>query len=140
MGLGVPSTVPAPATILAVHRDLETRERIAGMNTQGCHSCGATLRRGWGFAFKAAAAPPSAADAGAPGPSVRCFWCALRHPALLRRSLTASLVVGTALTLLNQGDTLLAGGWNSALYWKVPLTYCVPFVVATYGALSSCRQ
>jgi hypothetical protein len=110
------------------------------MNTRSCHRCGATLRRGCSFAFKAAAAPRSADDAGAPEPSVRCLRCALRHPALLRRSLTASLVVGTALTLLNQGDTLLAGGWNSALYWKVPLTYCVPFVVATYGALSGCRQ
>jgi len=74
------------------------------------------------------------------GQSARCLRCALRHPALLRRSLTASVVVGTALTLLNQGDTLLSGQWNNALYWKIPLTYCVPFIVATYGALSNSRQ
>ncbi len=110
------------------------------MNTQGCHRCRVTLRRGWSFAFKTASAPSSAHDAGPPGASVRCLRCALQHPGLLRRSLTASLVVGTALTLLNHGDTLLAGGWNSALYWKIPLTYCVPFLVATYGALSNCRQ
>ncbi|MBM3942738.1 MAG: phosphoenolpyruvate protein kinase [SAR202 cluster bacterium] len=52
----------------------------------------------------------------------------------------ASLVVGTALTLLNQGDTLLSGHWNQALYWKIPLTYCVPFLVASYGALTNARQ
>jgi hypothetical protein len=52
----------------------------------------------------------------------------------------ASAVVGTLLTLLNQGDFLISGNWNTALYWKIPLTYCVPFLVATYGALSSVRK
>jgi len=64
----------------------------------------------------------------------------VQHKPLLRRSLMASLVVGTALTLLNQGDTLLSGHWNQALYWKIPLTYCVPFLVASYGALTNARQ
>jgi len=59
---------------------------------------------------------------------------------MLRRSLVAALVVGTALTLLNQGDTLLSGQWNAALYWKIPLTYCVPFCVASYGALANSRK
>jgi len=51
-----------------------------------------------------------------------------------------ALVVGSILTLLNQGDILFAGSWNSALYWKIPLTFCIPFCVATYGALSSARR
>jgi hypothetical protein len=59
---------------------------------------------------------------------------------MLKRSLIASLVVGTVLTALNQGDTLLSGQWSNALYWKIPLTYCVPFVVATYGALTNSRK
>ena len=50
------------------------------------------------------------------------------------------MVVGTVLTLLNQGDTLLSGSWNNTLYWKIPLTYSVPFIVATYGALSNSRN
>ena len=62
------------------------------------------------------------------------------HRPMVRRSLIAATVVGTVLTLLNQGDTLIAGHWNNALYWKIPLTYCVPFLVATYGALSSNRK
>jgi hypothetical protein len=65
----------------------------------------------------------------------RCLVCALRHPPLLRRSLATALVVGTVLTLINQGTTLFAGHFPAPLYWKIPLTYCVPFLVATWGAL-----
>jgi hypothetical protein len=54
---------------------------------------------------------------------------------VIRRSLRASLIVGTVLTALNQGDLLLTGDFPPALWWKVPLTYLVPFLVATYGAL-----
>lgn len=64
----------------------------------------------------------------------------MRHWPMLRRSLIASVVVGTALTALNQGDTILAGQLTNALAWKIPLTYCVPFLVATYGALSNSRN
>jgi hypothetical protein len=59
---------------------------------------------------------------------------------MLRRSLKVAAVVGTILTLLNQGDIILAGGWENALYWKVPLTYCVPFCVATFGSLANGRR
>jgi len=59
---------------------------------------------------------------------------------MLKRSAIASLVVGTILTALNQGDTLLTGQWSNALFWKIPLTYCVPFIVATYGALTNSRK
>jgi|CXWL01.1.fsa_nt_gi hypothetical protein len=55
---------------------------------------------------------------------------------ILRRSAGAALVVGTVLTLLNQGDALLRGSFSASLWWKVPLTYLVPFLVATYGALA----
>jgi hypothetical protein len=48
-----------------------------------------------------------------------------------------ALVVGTLLTAINQGDVLLAGRWLPALFWKLPLTYAVPFVVATLGALGT---
>ncbi|MGH7333251.1 MAG: nitrate/nitrite transporter NrtS, partial [Candidatus Rokuibacteriota bacterium] len=57
---------------------------------------------------------------------------------MLGRSLRVALVVGVVLTVINQGDTLLLGSWTAALLWKVPLTFMVPFCVATWGALSSC--
>ena len=70
----------------------------------------------------------------------KCFRCALLHRPMLKRSVTAAVVVGTILTVLNQGDALFSGQWNNALFWKIPLTYCVPLLVATYGALTNSRK
>ena len=58
------------------------------------------------------------------------------HAATL--SLTA-LVVGTILTAINQGNVIAQGDLPSSLAWKVPLTYAVPFCVATWGALINSR-
>jgi hypothetical protein len=58
---------------------------------------------------------------------------------MLLRSLLIALVVGTILTAINQGDLLLHGRWNGPLAWKVPLTYAVPFLVATWSALINGR-
>ena len=101
-----------------------------------CDLCGRRSGKGWSFAFKKPV-PVGAPDAGV---SVKCSRCAIRHRPMLRRSLIVAVVVGTILTLLNQGDVVFAGNWPGALYWKVPLTYCVPFCVATYGALSNSRR
>ena len=70
---------------------------------------------------------------------LRCLRCTLLRPALLRRSFFTAIVVGTALVAINQGNILLTGRFPASLYWKVPLTYCVPFCVATWGALINSR-
>jgi hypothetical protein len=70
---------------------------------------------------------------------LKCGWCALRHPPMLKRSLGIAAVVGTVLLAINQGDVLLSARWPDALAWKVPLTYLVPFLVATWGALLASR-
>ena len=51
-----------------------------------------------------------------------------------RRSVQVALIVGTVLNLINQGDVLLHGGHFNL--FKVALTYTVPYLVATYGAVS----
>ncbi len=58
---------------------------------------------------------------------------------MLRRSFGIAGSVGTLLILINQGDILLAGPRTAALLWKVPLTYAVPFLVATWSALLNSR-
>jgi hypothetical protein len=37
------------------------------------------------------------------------------------------------------GNLFLHGSLPAALYWKIPLAYCVPFCVATYGAQVNSR-
>ena len=48
-------------------------------------------------------------------------------------------MVGTILVAINQGTVLAGGHFPSALAWKIPLTYAVPFCVATWGALINSR-
>ena len=64
----------------------------------------------------------------------------LWYQPLLRRSFLTALVVGTILVAINQGTVLAGGHFPSALTWKIPLTYAVPFCVATWGALINSRQ
>ena len=95
---------------------------------QHCTVCACPVTNGHGFIFR-----------GQSGQAHKCFRHALVHRPMLRRSLIVCLIVGTILTLLNQGDILLHGEWRSAFYWKIPLTYATPFVVATVGALLNNR-
>ena len=69
----------------------------------------------------------------------KCLRHALVHPPLVRTAAVTALVVGTILTSINQGNVLLAGTYPAALLWKVPLTYCVPYCVATFSALRISR-
>ncbi len=55
--------------------------------------------------------------------------------AYLRRALAVAVVVGTALNMINQPEVIF--GDASVTWWKVLLTYVVPFFVSTYGAYSA---
>ena len=63
------------------------------------------------------------------------FWlqCAVSD-GIPQRSLTVAAIVGTVLNLINQGDALL--GYAELNWVKLLMTYCVPYLVATYGAVS----
>lgn len=58
--------------------------------------------------------------------------------ATMRRSLVVAVVVGAILNLINQGDRLMA--MDGVIWWRVALTFCVPFCVASYGAYSAFRS
>jgi hypothetical protein len=51
-----------------------------------------------------------------------------------------ALLVGTVLSLINQGDAILELRFNTPMVLKALLTYCVPLSVAIYSALSSARR
>ncbi len=58
--------------------------------------------------------------------------------AYLRRAIVVAIVVGTALNLINQPEVLF--GTATVVWWKVLMTYSVPFLVASYGAYSALRN
>jgi hypothetical protein len=69
--------------------------------------------------------------------------CCLRHAIvyrpLLKTALVTAAVVGTVLTAINQGNVLLGGNFPAELWWKIPLTYSVPYCVSTFSALRISR-
>lgn len=52
---------------------------------------------------------------------------------VLVRAIKTSLVVGTLLNLINQGDLLLALDFELINWAKILLTYTVPFIVSGYS-------
>ena len=51
-----------------------------------------------------------------------------------RKAAITALIVGTILVIINHGDSILAG--DPLEFHKVILTYCVPYCVATWGAMT----
>jgi hypothetical protein len=56
----------------------------------------------------------------------------------VRRSLTVAVIIGTVLNLINQGPEIFSGHWP--IWWKLVLTYFVPFAVASYGSYAAFRS
>jgi len=54
------------------------------------------------------------------------------------RSLKVALIVGTALNLINQGEALF--GAAPVNWWKLILTFAMPYAVSTYGAVAVRRD
>jgi hypothetical protein len=94
-------------------------------STGRCARCGRSLAGGASYLL---------------GAEQRCLTCALRYRPMLKRSALTTLVVGTVLVLINQGGILFSGTLPASLVWQIPLTYLVPFCVATWGAISNSRR
>lgn len=58
----------------------------------------------------------------------------------LRKTVRIALVVGTILFLINQLDVVLRGKATPFVWFKVGLTYFVPFVVSNLGILVATRR
>ena len=51
-----------------------------------------------------------------------------------KKAILTALVVGSILTSINHGDIILDGSMPAS--WKIILTYCVPYCVTTWGAVT----
>jgi hypothetical protein len=69
------------------------------------------------------------------GGVLRCRRHVLRTRSVLRRSFITALIVGTVLTAINQGHLIVAGEITRGVLSRAALTYAVPFIVSTSGAL-----
>ena len=124
-------SVQAPEERLApIQAATPAQTRPQAVEAATCVRCGRSARHRWGFAF----------DNRAGGSVMKCARCAYRHWPMLRRSILTAVVVGTIITALNQGNVIVGGNWVNELFWKIPLSYMVPFSVATYIALSNARR
>jgi hypothetical protein len=75
------------------------------------------------------------ADVGARRTGMSGFLNHARSPAVVATAVRVALVVGTVLTLINQGDALFGPGRVSLL--KAALTYAIPYLVSTHGAVTA---
>jgi hypothetical protein len=67
--------------------------------------------------------------------SMKLFFEAALERGTVATSAKVALLVGSILALINYGDRILLYGDMRALDWfKLAVTYCVPYCVATYGA------
>ena len=57
-----------------------------------------------------------------------------------KTGLKMAVVVGTILTLINQGNILFAANWQDVHLPKLLLTFCVPYCVAIYAGTASRRS
>ena len=51
-----------------------------------------------------------------------------------RRAFSVALIVGTILNLINQGDVIF-GGDGAVNWFKISLTFFVPYAVSTHAAV-----
>jgi hypothetical protein len=58
--------------------------------------------------------------------------------AIIQRSATIALLVGTVLNAIDQGDVMLRG--REIDWLKAAMNYVVPFCVASFGAYCACRE
>jgi hypothetical protein len=60
-------------------------------------------------------------------------------PITLRKTIKIALVVGTLLSLINQGSVIFGGHATAVTWVRVGLNYVVPFCVSSLGYLSATR-
>ena len=69
----------------------------------------------------------------------RAITAHLRTRAAVRRCARIALVVGTLLSVVNQGDVILNGDISAAVAAKIVVNFLVPFCVSSLGYITALR-
>ncbi len=59
------------------------------------------------------------------------------QPSIVKRGLKYSVIVGTILVLINQGDSFFSGELTTFQIWQILLTYTVPYVVSSLSSVQA---
>lgn len=70
---------------------------------------------------------------------LRTWTAATSDRGILRRSIVTCLIVGALLAVINHGDELIRGEFDSTMAWQIGLTFLVPFIVATLSGAAAIR-
>ena len=60
-------------------------------------------------------------------------WC---DKSIMSKAVKISLIVGTLLNIINQGGYLINFDFDNVNFFKIALTYLIPFFVSSYTAAS----
>ncbi|MGH9009949.1 MAG: nitrate/nitrite transporter NrtS [Acidimicrobiia bacterium] len=71
-----------------------------------------------------------------PGEALRLFLAGVT----VRTASKVAAVVGTVLSVVNQGSVILDGNATASTWVRVGVNYLVPFLVSSVGFLSACRN
>ena len=63
-----------------------------------------------------------------------------QDPHILRNSFMTAFFVGTVLAFINHFESILAWSFSSSEIIQILVTYCVPFLVATYAAAKNAQH
>jgi hypothetical protein len=59
--------------------------------------------------------------------------------ATVRRAVTVAMIVGPILTLINQYDAIASGSFGAKFFFKMGLTFLVPYSVSSYSSVIALR-
>ncbi|HZA24451.1 MAG TPA: nitrate/nitrite transporter NrtS, partial [Dehalococcoidia bacterium] len=59
--------------------------------------------------------------------------------ATVRRAVTVAMIVGPILTLINQYDAIASGSFGAKFFFKMGLTFLVPYSVSSYSLVMALR-
>jgi hypothetical protein len=68
------------------------------------------------------------------------FFRNVFNPKIVGTALRTSLLVGTLLNIINQGHLMTPDFFMLIAWKKVVLTYCIPYLVSTYSAVSTLQR
>lgn len=72
--------------------------------------------------------------------ALKVWFAIATRPAIVKRSVRVALVVGTVLTLINQGGRLLVLDIDTPTLARIVLTYIVPYCVSTWAAVGALHE